>query len=241
MRLDKFLCEVNTGSRSLVKEYIKQGHVTVNGAIIKKNDYKIMEESDIVSFQGNVIKYKKYSYYMLNKPAGYITATEDKKDKTVMDLLINIPEKNLSPLGRLDKDTVGLLIITNNGELGHQLLSPKYHVEKTYLVHTKNTLSIQDVECLETGVTIGEDLLTLPAKVVMLQNNQIHLTIQEGKFHQIKRMLKAVNNEVIFLKRISFGDIQLDEHLEEGQFRELTAEEIDLLMQNKQNKSCRKV
>jgi len=229
MRLDKFLCELNIGSRSQVKAYVKQGCVSVNGVVEKASDRKIDENNDEISFRGKVLTYQQYHYYMLNKPMGVVTATKDNLSKTVLDLLPVELHKNLFPIGRLDKDTEGLLLLTDDGELTHRLLSPSKHVDKTYLVGIRETLSEDDIKALEQGVDIGEDSLTRPANVEIVNDLEILLTIHEGKFHQVKRMLKAVDNEVLTLKRISFGPLQLDCKLAPGSFRELTDEEVALL------------
>lgn len=229
MRLDKFLCEMNIGTRSQVKTYIKQGFVTVNGIPAKKAEEKIDENKDVVCFRTEALNFQKFQYFMLNKPAGVVSATQDNTAKTVIDLLPDNRKKDLFPVGRLDKDTEGLLLITNDGELAHKLLSPKKHVDKTYLVGIEKPLSHDDVASLEQGVDIGEEKLTLPAKVQIIDNTQIQLTIHEGKFHQVKRMLQAVNNQVLTLKRVSFGPLELDTSLASGEYRELTAKEITLL------------
>lgn len=229
MRLDKFLCEMNIGTRSQVKTYIKQGMVTVNGAPAKKAEDKIDENKDVVCFRGEALSFQEFQYFMLNKPAGVVSATQDNTAKTVIELLPTNAKKDLFPVGRLDKDTEGLLLITNDGDLAHKLLSPKKHVDKTYLVGIEKPLSNSDITNLEQGVDIGEDKLTLPAKVQVIENTQIHLTIHEGKFHQVKRMLQAVNNQVLTLKRISFGPLELDTSLASGECRELTPEEVTLL------------
>lgn len=229
MRLDKFLVTMELGTRSEVKNIIKKGQITIDGIVCKNSDYKFNEETSLVCFQGKALSYKAFQYYMLNKPQGVVSATEDNHDKTVLDLLRDVRKKDLFPVGRLDKDTEGLLLLTNDGALAHSLLSPKKHVDKTYLVGLRSPLSEADITQLETGVDIGEEKLTLPAKVKTLDPLQIELTIHEGKFHQVKRMLQAVSNEVIYLKRISFGSLSLDSSLDLGEYRELTDEEIQLL------------
>lgn len=236
MRLDKYLCELNIGSRSQIKTFIRQKLVTVNGIIASKPEQKVDENADIVTFRGKVLSYQKYVYIMLNKPQGVVSATRDNTDKTVIDL-INIPGKaDLFPVGRLDKDTEGLLLLTNDGELAHNLLSPRKHVDKTYLVTIAHTISKEEIEQLEKGVDIGDEKLTAPATVQLLDNTHILLTIHEGRFHQVKRMLQAVNNEVTALKRVSFGTLTLDENLAPGESRELTEQEIAQL-HGKQNKN----
>lgn len=228
MRLDKYLCDCNLGTRSEVKEYIKKGKVTVNGNLVKKADIQINENLDEISFDGELLCFKKFVYIMLNKPDGVVSATEDNVSKTVLDL-INYPAKNLFPVGRLDKDTTGLLLITNDGDLSHQLLSPKKHVDKTYQIKPDHIPNDIEIKCLEEGVDIGDDKPTLPAKV-KVTDDKVLLTIHEGRFHQVKRMMEAVNNKVLALKRISFGNLQLDENLPEGQWRELTEDEIKSLI-----------
>lgn len=229
MRLDKFLTEMEIGSRSQVKTYIKKGLIAVNGVVCKDSDFKLDEYIDIVSYAGETLSYQKFRYYILNKPKGVVTATKDAKDKTVMDLLESVRKTDLSPVGRLDKDTEGLLLITNDGALAHALLSPKKHVDKVYRVSLAKPITKEETEQLEAGVDIGDDSITMPAKVEMVQNTEILLTIHEGRFHQVKRMLKAVGNEVVDLKRESFGCLTLEESLKSGTFRELTIEEVDKL------------
>lgn len=226
MRLDKFLCELNIGTRSQVKAYLKQGLVTVNGSVVKKPEEKVDETSDTITFKGKLLKYQPFVYYMLNKPKGVVSATQDNTCKTVLDLIESDRKKDLFPVGRLDKDTEGLLLITNDGELAHNMLSPKKHVDKTYLVGIAHALKSDDIQALEKGVDIGEDKLTLPAKVKVISEKEILLTIHEGKFHQVKRMLQAVSNEVVALKRVTFGALTLDDNLKTDEYRELTLEEI---------------
>lgn len=226
IRLDKFLCEMEIGTRSQVKDMVKKGMISVNGEVIKKADYKFDETTAKVMVNGKEISYQKFFYYMLNKPAGVVSATTDHLDKTVLDLLKDAPGKELFPVGRLDKDTEGLLLITNDGELSHNLLSPKKHVDKTYLVKALEPVTREMIKSLEQGVDIGEEKLTLPARVNPIGEKEIELTITEGKFHQVKRMLKAVGNEVVYLKRLSMGSLKLDETLELGKYRALYEEEI---------------
>ena len=229
IRLDKFLCNMEAGTRSQVKDMIKKGQVTVNGMVCKTSDCKVQEDVDKVCLLGKELSYQTFYYYMLNKPQGVVSATIDNLDKTVLDLLKDAPGKDLFPVGRLDKDTEGLLLITNDGALSHRLLSPKKHVPKTYYVETKSPFTESMKTALEEGVDIGEEKLTLPAKVNVLDECHIELTITEGKFHQVKRMLKAVHNEVIYLKRLSMGTLMLDEHLKLGEYRPLTKEELQKL------------
>lgn len=233
MRLDKFLSECGICSRSESKIFIKKGMITVNGKKAAKGEEKIDPDNDEIMFKGQKIIYAEFEYYMLNKPAGVVSATEDKNDKTVIDLVPKPHAKDIFPVGRLDKDTEGLLIITNDGETAHRLLSPKKHVDKTYFVRTSGgEIGTEEVEKLENGVDIGEEKLTLPAEIEILKNGEISeslLTIREGKFHQVKRMFKAVGREVIYLKRISMGKLKLDESLEKGGCRRLTEDEINMI------------
>ncbi len=233
MRLDKFLCDTGIGSRSVVKQLLKKGLVTVNGAVETSPDKKIEEHSDIIIFDHKKLSYSKFHYYMLHKPAGVITSTQDKKEKTIMHLLENIPTRNLFPVGRLDKDTEGLLLITDDGDLAHKLLSPKKHVDKTYLVELEFPITKDAVESLEAGVDIGDKELTMPAKVKIIDENRIEIIIQEGRYHQVKRMMRAVDNKVLYLKRISMGPLLLPPDLEKGCFRPLLETEIQLLMKEK--------
>ena len=229
MRLDKFLCELNIGTRSQVKAYLKQGLVTVNGSVVKKPEEKVDETSDTVTFKGKALKYQPFVYYMLNKPNGVVSATQDNTCKTVLDLIESDRKKDLFPVGRLDKDTEGLLLITNDGELAHNMLSPKKHVDKTYLVRLKSPIIDEDIANLETGVDIGDETLTMPAKVRKIYDTEIELTIKEGRYHQVKRMLVAVGNEVVYLKRLSMGPLTLPADLEKGTYRSLSLEELTLL------------
>lgn len=230
MRLDKFLCDLQLGTRSQVKEYIKKGNITVNDVIIKKPDYKINESSDTIMYMGKVLTYQSLYYYMLHKPAGVVTATRDNHDSTVMDLLEDASGRGLFPVGRLDKDTEGLLLITNDGELAHNLLSPKKHVAKTYYVKCNGMINANKIELLEQGVDIGDTELTLPAKVELISQSDdayaVRITIVEGRFHQVKRMITAIGGSVTYLKRISMGSLVLDEDLPKGKYRSLTENEI---------------
>lgn len=229
MRLDRLLADAGTGSRSQVKEYIRRGLVTVNGQVCKKPEHKVSEEEDQVYLDGQAVEYIRYRYYMLHKPQGVITATEDPHEKTVLDLLTGINTAHISPVGRLDKDTEGLLILTNDGELAHRLLSPRQHVDKCYLVRTEKPLSATDLHALEEGVEIGDDKPTMPARACLNEAGELLLTIQEGRYHQVKRMLQAVDNQVLYLKRLSFGSLRLPEDLGAGEFRPLTAGEQESL------------
>ncbi len=229
MRLDRFLCEMNVGSRSQVKALLRQGLVTVNGKAEKEGAIQIREYSDDILFRGNKLQYQRFVYYMLNKPEGVVSATEDKTAVTVVSLLSGEGRDDLFPVGRLDKDTTGLLLLTNDGETAHRLLSPKRHVDKIYRVTLEHPLERQAAAILEQGVDIGDDKLTLHAQVSVQDDCTILLTIQEGRYHQVKRMLQAVGNRVLALERISFGGLALDEKLKPGEYRTLTSEEIALL------------
>lgn len=230
MRLDKFLSETTTESRSQVKKEIRQGMVTVNGIVEKLPEKQIEEKTDCVCLKGKELHYQPFVYFMLNKPAGVVSATEDTLSKTVVELLSREDyRKDIFPAGRLDKDTEGFLLLTNDGELAHRLLSPKKHVDKTYFVRLRDALSEEAGAKLETGVSIGEKKDTRPAKVERVDTDTILLTIQEGKFHQVKRMLQAVDNQVLYLKRITFGGLSLDESLAPGEYRALSDEEVKLL------------
>lgn len=226
MRLDKFLCDTAGVTRTEAKNAVKKGQIAVNGQVQKAADFKVKENTDTVTFQGKPLSYAAFHYYMLHKPAGVITATEDKKESTVMDILREKKVKNLFPVGRLDKDTEGLLLITDDGELAHNLLSPKKHVDKEYLVKVRDIISEEDCRKLSEGVDIGDEKPTAPAKVERVAEKEILLTIREGRFHQVKRMLQAVGNEVLYLKRLSMGSLRLPEDLEKGAYRPLSEEEI---------------
>ena len=243
MRLDKYLGDHNLGTRKQIKEYLKNGRCTVNGIVAVKPDVHINELSDEIAFDGKVLSYARFHYFMLYKPAGVVSATNDKRNVTVLDLLKEENLKNLSPCGRLDIDTEGLLLITDDGVMIHNLLSPKKHVDKVYEVHIAHELSEEDIKRLTDGVDIGDKnddssvKPTLPAVVTQKErdndgNPVIELTIHEGRFHQVKRMLEAVGNEVLFLKRLSMGPLFLDEKLAPGEYRALTDEEIKKLSKN---------
>ncbi len=228
MRLDKFLCEMGVGTRSEVKAYLKKGQVTVNGEIIKKPEVKIDENADKICFMGNKLFYEAVQYFLLNKPAGCVTATRDKLSETVMSYLPENARDDLFPVGRLDKDTEGLLLITNDGALAHELLSPKKHVDKTYFAAIDGKVKEEHILKFANGVDIGDEELTMPAKLKILTSgeiSEIELTIQEGRFHQVKRMFEAIGTKVTYLKRISMGPLTLD-GLQPGEVRKLTDEEI---------------
>ena len=229
MRLDKYLAEMGVGTRQEVKKQIRQGKVTVNGTVVKAADTKIDETCDEVTIGGRNISYVSYEYYMLNKPGGVVSATEDRRDTTVIDLIKDKKRKDLFPVGRLDKDTEGLLLITNDGALAHRLLSPKSHVDKVYFARIEGKVTAEDVLLFQKGVDIGEQALTLPARLEILSSDtvsEIRLTICEGKFHQVKRMFESVGKKVLYLKRLSMGTLILDDLLPPGAYRTLTAGEI---------------
>lgn len=230
MRLDKYLADMGMGTRSEIKNKIKQGQVLVNDVMEKRPERKVNPVTDTITVNGKKIAYVAYEYYMLNKPSGYVSATSDATYPTVLDLISDKKRKDLFPVGRLDLDTEGLLLITNDGALSHQLLSPKKHVAKTYYAKIKGRVTEEDVIKFKEGLDIGEEKLTLPAKLVILKSNEIseiEVTIVEGKFHQIKRMFEAVGKEVLFLKRLSMGSLFLDEKLALGAYRSLTEKEIN--------------
>lgn len=231
MRLDKFLTETGIGTRSQVKTYIKKGLVTVNGSLINDSSVHIDENKDFICFQNKPVAYKKNRYYMLNKPAGVVCATKDNVSKTVLELLDLDIRKGLFLVGRLDKDTEGLLFLTTDGDFSHRLMSPRKHVEKTYYFKAEGFLNEEKIKKLETGVEIGSDEpLTKPAKVskVKQKEQQVSgcLTITEGRFHQVKRMLMAVDCQVVYLKRLSIGKVFLDDKLKPGEYRELSEREL---------------
>lgn len=232
MRLDKYLAEMGVGTRQEVKKQIRQGKAAVNGTVVKAADTKIDETSDEVTISGRNISYVSYEYYMLNKPSGVVSATEDRRDTTVIDLIKEKKRKDLFPVGRLDKDTEGLLLITNDGDLAHRLLAPKKHVDKVYYAKIDGMVTEEDVKRFAEGIDIGaeEEEMTRPAKLDIMKSaeeSEIRLTIHEGKFHQVKRMFLAVGKEVTYLKRERMGTLCLDENLKPGEYRLLTEEEIE--------------
>lgn len=232
LRLDKYLADMGIGARSEIKTWIRKGRVTLNGEICTKPECKVNTSSDEVLFDEAKVGYVDYCYIMLHKPVGVVSATQDNVSETVLDLITDKQRKDLFPVGRLDKDTEGLLLITNDGELAHRLLSPKKHVDKVYYAKVAGRVSEEDVRAFEEGVDIGEESITLPAKLRILKTadiSEIELTIQEGKFHQVKRMFEAVGKEVLYLKRLSMGSLILDPELKPGEYRDLTADELALL------------
>lgn len=236
IRLDKYLCDMKIGTRSEIKKILKAGLVTVNGEVVKAPEVKIDETNDIVNFKGKKVNYEKYGYYLFHKPSGCVTANRDNLHKTMMDYFPKEMQKHYSAVGRLDLDTEGLLLITNDGELNHHLISPAHHIPKTYLAYLDRRVPDEAVELFQNGIDIGDEKPTLPAKLQILppfteDNREIYpaeLTIEEGRFHQVKRMFHAVGCEVIYLKRISMGSLSLD-GLKKGEYRSLTPEEVSRL------------
>ena len=231
MRLDKFLGITGCCSRSDAKRFIRSGGVSVNGSVAKSADMSMDPDVDTVIFRGQTVVYRRYTYIMLNKPEGVVSATEDGRDRTVLDLLPEeIPKANLFPCGRLDKYTLGLMLITDNGVLGHRLLAPKSHVSKEYYFRAKHPISREDADRFEKGLTLEDGYETKPAKIELRgDGNEGVITLVEGKYHQIKRMLEALGNKITYLERIRFGPLLLDSALERGEWRYLTAEEIAML------------
>lgn len=230
MRIDKYVADAAALTRSIARKKIKNGGVTVNGTVITDISFHVSADDDI-TIDGENALYREHIYIMLNKPAGYISATEDRKQKTVLDLLDpSFTRYALFPCGRLDIDTEGFLLLTNDGNLAHNLLSPSKKYGKTYFVRLENPISSDAITALETGVDIGE-CITKPAVVKKISENEIELTITEGKFHQIKRMAEKIGNKVIYLRRLAYGRVYLDETLEAGEYRFLTDEELLLLNQ----------
>lgn len=225
MRLDKLLSHMGYGSRKNVKALIRQGYVSVNGEVVANDDYKVDEKTDEIILFDEAVCYEDEIYLLMNKPQGVLTATRDSSQPTVLDLIDGYDRRNLFPVGRLDKDTTGLLLITNNGKLAHQLLSPKNHVDKTYELTFSGTLCPNYATLFAEGVRLEDDFVCLPATISVEQNRAV-ITIQEGKYHQIKRMMEAVGGTVLTLKRISFGPLNLPMDLKEGDYRRLTKEEI---------------
>ena len=238
IRLDKYLADMQTGTRSEVKELIRKKRVTINGNIVTKPEFKVNTDSDSVSVDGTAVGYHEYEYFMLNKPAGVVSATDDNTCTTVTNLIKTKNRKDLFPVGRLDKDTEGLLIITNDGAMAHNLLSPKKHVDKTYYAKVKGKISDAAVKMFADGLHVDDELTALPAVLNVLSYNpdedysEINVTIHEGKFHQVKRMFTAIGSEVLFLKRITFGALSLDKTLKPGEYRILNEAEIAALKQN---------
>ena len=229
-RLDKLLAGTGKWSRREVKALVRQGLVRVDGRLAASAEDKLDPAAAIITVAGETISLCRFTYVMLHKPAGVLTATEDRKQPTVLDLLPpELRRIGLAPVGRLDKDTEGLLLLTNDGELAHRLLSPKYHVEKRYLARVDGELSATDAEAFARGMTLGDGLECLPAGLELLPGHACIVTLREGKFHQVKRMLAARGAPVLYLKRLSMGPLTLDDSLAAGAYRLLRAEEISAL------------
>ena len=228
MRLDKFLSTMGCCSRADAKRIVRRGGVTVNGMPAKGADAAIDPEVDRIVFEGRHVPYRKYVYIMMNKPEGVVSATEDGRDRTVLDLLPpDVRRAGMFPCGRLDKNTLGLMLLTDNGELGHRLLAPKSHVTKVYRFQSKFPVSEQDATRVENGLVLEDGYVTLPAKIVLdAEGDRGYITLTEGKYHQIKRMLESIDNRITYLERVRFGPLTLDPALARGEWRYLTDDEI---------------
>ena len=231
IRLDKYLCDMQAGTRSAVKDIIRKKRVTINGEVITRPEIKVDIDKDVVAVDNNLLGYSEYEYYMLNKPAGVVSAVSDKDFKTVVELITDNKRKDLFPVGRLDIDTEGLLLITNDGELCHRLLSPKHHVDKCYFAKTDLPIPADAVKKFEEGIDLG-DFTSMPAKLEIIGDCEAKVIVQEGKFHQVKRMFEAVGVTVVYLKRLSMGSLKLDETLAPGESRALTQEELECLKES---------
>ena len=236
MRLDKLLSHCGYGTRKEVKDIIKKGFVSVNGTINKKDKTQVDPNKDVVEVDGEVLVYEEYVYYMLNKPDGYVSATEDNLHRTVIELIDDYYRDDIFPVGRLDIDTEGLLIITNDGHLSHQLLSPKKHCPKVYYAKIKGEVTKEDIQSFKDGITLDDGYLCQSAilNILSVENgySEIEVEIYEGKFHQVKRMFMAVGKEVIYLKRIKMKNLVLDSSLKLGEYRRLTQEELNGLKED---------
>lgn len=236
-RLDKVISNLGYGSRKEVKALCKKGFVEVDGVIVKDSSVSIDPEKSIISINGEELRYRKYIYLMMNKPDGVISATYDNREETVIDLLeVEHQVFEPFPVGRLDKDTVGLLLLTNDGELNHRLISPKWHVDKVYFAKIDKKVTEEDVEAFKKGIKLDDGYVCKEGKLEILstsdEGSEVRVTIQEGKYHQVKRMFEALDKKVVYLQRIEFGGLILDEELEEGEYRELTEEELSILKSN---------
>ena len=238
MRLDKYLVACAVGSRTEVKNFLKAGRVMVNGKKEKSAKLQINENTDEICFDGQKLDYEEFVYYMMNKPQGVISATEDSKHKTVLDLVDDLARsKEVFPVGRLDIDTHGLLLLTNDGKLAHALLSPKRHVDKTYLAQVKGIMTDEDIKAFEQGIPL-KDFTCQPAKLELVsvdtekEESLVRVTIAEGKFHQVKRMVAYCGKEVVDLQRLTMGTLTLDEDLKRGEWRRLSQEELEGLLES---------
>jgi len=229
VRVDKILSELGFGSRQEIKKYVKAGKIRINDNIVKKPEEKLNSEKDKLYFEGKEVEVEEFETFILYKPAGYVCATKDNVHKTVMEL-IDSKRKNVVPVGRLDLDTEGILILTNDGSLNHRLVSPSSHVDKTYYAVFEGKLNENAVEMTKNGLDIGEGEVSKPAKLEIISDSEILLTIHEGKFHQVKRMVKALGGEVTYLKRVAFGGLRLDDlKLNKGESRKITEIEMEML------------
>jgi len=229
VRVDKILSELGFGSRQEIKKYVKAGKIRINDNIVKKPEEKLNSEVDKLFFEGKEVEVEEFETFILYKPAGYVCATKDNVHKTVIEL-IDSKRKNIVPVGRLDLDTEGILILTNDGDLNHRLVSPSSHVDKTYYAIFEGELNENAVEMTKNGLDIGEGEVSKPAKLEIISSNEIMLTIHEGKFHQVKRMVKALGGEVTYLKRVAFGGLRLDDlKLKKGESRKITEIEMEML------------
>ena len=244
IRIDKLLAHTGFGTRSEIKKAIKQGRVVADGKIVKDSGLIVDSIESEVTFDGGLVRYREFIYLMLNKPPGVISATEDLRERTVIDLLKNDDQLlNPFPVGRLDKDTTGLLLLTNDGQLAHELLSPRKHVDKTYEALVLGEAGEADIQAFKQGVQLDDGYVTMPAELIIKDRftapagrcSRISLTIKEGKFHQVKRMFEAVGKKVLELKRVSMGPLKLDEKLAEGSYRELKETEIERLRAHRGN------
>lgn len=237
-RIDKVLANLGYGSRKDIKKFCRAGLVKIDGEIVKDSSVHINPQSSKIIIDNEVVNYREFLYIMMNKPQGVISATEDMREKTVIDLLdIEYSSFNVFPVGRLDKDTEGLILLANDGQLAHQLLSPKKQVPKTYYAEIKGRVTEEDIYKFREGIFIDEEYRTLPAELKILKSNEIsevELTIYEGKFHQVKKMFKAVEKTVMYLKRLSIGTLRLDDSLDLGKYRELTEGELKQLKNPKE-------
>lgn len=243
IRIDKYLADSGYGTRSEVHSLVRSGSVLVNGDIVKQIGLRIDTDRDQICVRGKVVSYSEFEYYMLHKPAGIISASSDRSEKTVVDLIKSRKRRDLFPVGRLDRDTEGLLLITNDGEMSHRLLSPAMHISKTYGAIISGRLPDDAVDICRTGIDIGDEKLTRSAELRVLQPEEIYddifrdrleagltpvmITLTEGRYHEIKRMFEAIGCLVEYLKRYSMGSLTLDSSLQPGEYRELTAEELD--------------
>lgn len=244
MRLDKLVAELTGMTRSQARDVITKGRVCVNGEVKKQTAEQVKEDRDAITLDGDPLVFQKFVYYMLNKPAGTVSATRDREDKTVVSLLSEEDRKrrNLFPVGRLDKDTEGLLLLTDDGMLSHQLISPKKHADKLYFAKLRRGITKEDVELFASGMKVDEELTALPARLRELTEEErlefspegysAAVTVVEGKFHQVKRMFAATDNEVLYLKRMAMGGVYLDPELQPGEYRSLTEEEMVVLQES---------